>query len=193
MDLAVARAEDADAVARRQRIAEDFGRQYVRFGHSELLGRVVGLLLASAAPLTETEIAQSLGVTKSPVNQITSRLEELQLVRRVRLPGDRRFYYELAPDVFLQAGRNLTRLYEDNVRIADRHLDEALARFAAATAAEREALRPVCERLIQMREFHRRVVDVYAAAMRDWDQARAKLPTVEECVRATRRSARARR
>lgn len=164
----------------RESLVREFGRQYVRFGHSDLMGRVVGLLLSAERAMTETQIADVLHVSKSPVNKMTSRLEELKLVRRVRKPGDRKYYYELAPNAFLQAGTNLYRLYGENLRIADVHLRSALDRFERTSGDEREACRLLCERLIEMREFHRRMIASYRRFIDEWREAREALPSVKD-------------
>ncbi|RMD91656.1 MAG: hypothetical protein D6813_07265 [Calditrichaeota bacterium] len=163
-----------------QAIVDDFGRGYAKFGHSELLGRVVGLLICSAEPLTEEQISEALHVSKSPINQITSRLEELNLAKRVRIKGDRKFYYQISPDVFLQAGINLSRLLEDNLRIAESHLEPLLRKYAEASTEEKVRLKPVCERMIAMREFHLREISAYKKLLEEWQSARQTLPSVEE-------------
>lgn len=163
-----------------QVIVDDFGRGYVKFGHSELMGRVVGLLICATEPLTEEEISQALNVSKSPVNQITSRLEELNLVHRVRIKGVRKFYYQISPDVFAQAALNLSRLFEDNLRVAERHLEPMLKKYAEADDSEKPKLKPACERLIAMREFHLREIAAYKKLLDDWHSTRDRLPTVED-------------
>jgi DNA-binding transcriptional regulator GbsR (MarR family) len=162
----------------RASLIRDFGRQYVRFGHSELMGRTVGQLLCAEAPLTVDDISERLGVSKSPINEIARRLEELNLVRRIRVPGDRKYYYEIASTVFLQAATNLYRLYEENLRLADSALRAALERLDDAHA-DRDATRLLCERLIDMREFHRHLVEAYRRFIDEWREAEAELPSVE--------------
>ncbi len=164
----------------RQAIINDFGRGYLKFGHSELLGRVVGLLICASEPLTEEQISEQLNVSKSPVNQITTRLEELNLVRRVRIKGDRKFYYQISPDVFLQAAINLSRLFEDNLQVAESHLEPLLKKYSKSNAKEKVRLRPVVERIIAMREFHLREIAAYKKLLEEWQTAKLKLPTIEE-------------
>ncbi|MFN3596525.1 MAG: GbsR/MarR family transcriptional regulator [Rubricoccaceae bacterium] len=164
----------------RQLLTEDFGQGYVRFGHSELMGRVVGLLLATVEPLSEEQIAAALHVSKSPINQITRRLEELSLVRRVRLRGDRRYYYQIAEHVFLTAGVNQYRLYEQTLQVANTHLGHALRAFAQAEGDRRAELRVICERLIRMREFHLRMIEAYRRFVDDWRATEGTLPSVED-------------
>jgi HTH-type transcriptional regulator, osmoprotectant uptake regulator len=163
-------------------LVNEIGLQYVKFGHSELLGRVVGLLIASERALSEEEIAAELGVSKSPVNQITRRLEELNQVRRVRIPGDRKYYYEIAPDVFLRAAAYLAQLYEENVRIADTHLRSAVAQLQEAPAEEQAPIRLVCERLLEMRAFHSAHIAAHRRFLDEWKRLRAQVPSVEEYI-----------
>lgn len=166
----------------RDSLIRGFGRQYVRFGHSELMGRTVGQLLCAEAPLTVDDISERLGVSKSPINEIARRLEELNLVRRIRIPGDRKYYYEISPTVFLQAATNLYRLYEENLRLADGALRAALSHLDGADGEE-DAARLLCQRLIDMREFHQHLVDAYRRFIDEWREAEAELPPVEEYTR----------
>jgi DNA-binding transcriptional regulator GbsR (MarR family) len=167
--------------ALREMLVSDFGRQYERFGHSELLGRVVGLLLCAEKSLTVDDISERLGVSRSPVNQISRRLEELNLVRRIRIPGDRKYYYEISPTVFLQAATNVYRLYEENLRVADRTLRKAIEQLdAQQSAEERSVLRTMCERLIDMREFHLHLLDAYRRFIDEWRAAQVGLPSLDE-------------
>lgn len=165
-------------------LIEDFGTGYKRFGHSELMGRVVGLLLCEVEPLNIDDICEALHVTKTPVTQICRRLEELNLIRRVWVRGERKHHFQISLEVFLQAGVNLTRLYEENLLIAERHLRAMLDRYSAASGEERERLQVVCQRLIHMREFHRRLIDAYNRFIDDWRAARTHLPSVEEYAAA---------
>jgi DNA-binding transcriptional regulator GbsR (MarR family) len=167
----------------RHALIEDFGNGYVKFGHSELMGRIVGLLLCSAEAMTVDEMSERLEVSKSPVNQIARRLEELNLIRRVWIKGDRRHFYQIADDVFLQAGVNLSRLFEENLRIAEKHLRELFKKYATANKEEKGKLRPLCERLIVMREFHMREIESYRRLIEEWKIDKKNLPTVEEYVK----------
>lgn len=163
-----------------QAIIEDFGSGYVKFGHSELMGRVVGLLICEVDPMSIDDVCEALDVSKTPVNQICRRLEELNLIRRIRVKGERKYHYQIASDVFLQAGINLSRLYEDNLQVAENHLHPLLQKYAEADGEEKSKLRIACERLIQMREFHLRLIQAYQRFINDWRAAKIDLPTVED-------------
>jgi DNA-binding transcriptional regulator GbsR (MarR family) len=162
-------------------IIEDFGNGYVKFGHSELMGRVVGLLLCMRETVTEDQICEMLHVSKTPVNQITKRLENLNLIRRVWVRGDRKHYYQIAGDVFQQASLNLMRLYEDNLRVAERHLRGVLKQLAqASTEEEKAGLRLVGGRMIAMRGFYQHLLETYQRFIEDWKAAKKNLPKIED-------------
>lgn len=171
----------------RHALIEDFGNGYVKFGHSELMGRVVGLLLFSDEPLTADEMSERLETSKSPVNQIARRLEELNLIRRVWVKGDRKHYYRIADDVFLQAGVNLSRLFEENLQIAEKHLRGLVKKYTAANKDEKNKLRPHLERLFLMREFHQREVESYRRFIEEWKSAKKTLPPVEEFIKTVKK------
>jgi len=164
----------------RHALIEDFGNGYVKFGHSELMGRIVGLLLCFEEAMTVDDISERLEVSKSPVNQIARRLEELSLIRRVWVKGDRRHFYQIADDVFLQAGMNLSRLFEENLRIAEKYLRGLAKKYAAANKEERAKLRPLIERMSMMREFHLREIESYRRFIDEWKIAKKNLPAFEE-------------
>ena len=86
---------------------------------------------------------------------------------------------KISPRVFLQAATNLYRLYEENLRLADRALRTALGRLERAKGPEAESLRLLCERVIDMREFHLHLVEAYRSFIEEWNEAELELPPVE--------------
>ena len=75
-------------------------------GLSPIAGRLFGSLLLSDEPRSLDDLADSLGVSKASVSTDARRLLERGIVERVSRPGDRRDYYELAPDFFAQVIRS---------------------------------------------------------------------------------------
>ena len=163
-------------------IIEDFGNGYASFGNSDLMGRVVGLFICASGPLNGDQIAEYLNVSKSPVNQICNRLEELKLIRKVWVKGERKYHYQAVDDIFLQASLNLSRLTEGNLRMAEKNLQSVVAEFKNATDAEKAELRIICGRLIEMREFNRRLIDSYQQFIDSWRSMRSNFPSVDEIL-----------
>jgi DNA-binding transcriptional regulator GbsR (MarR family) len=126
-------------------------------GLSPIAGRLFAMLLLSDAPRSLDEIAASLDVSKASVSTEARRLVERGVIERVRRAGDRRDYYELAPDFFAQ--------------IVQRRIEQ-WRRIQALVATMREAsstLPPVVrERFASIDEIHAEVVDRIDAALTDW-------------------------
>lgn len=164
----------------RHNIMEDIGQSYAKFGHSQLLGRVVGLLLCEDEPLTVDQMCEILEVTKTPVNQICKRLEELKLIKRVWVKGERKHYYQIVLDVFLQAANNQMTLYEENLKMIENNLNLLLDKYSNSKNKSKEHLNIVCQRFINMHEFHDKLIESYNNFIATWEEGRKHLPKVEE-------------
>ena len=93
-------------------------------GLPRIAGRLFGTLLLSPEPRCLDDLAAELGVSKASVSTDCRRLHERGIVERVARPGDRRDFYQLAPDFFAQVVRQNAR------RWAAMH--ELVTGFAAA-------------------------------------------------------------
>src|SRR5438445_759821 len=69
-------------------------------GVSPIAGPLFALLLLADEPRSLDDLAEALDVSKASVSTDARRLLERGIVERVSQPGDRRDYYELAPDFF---------------------------------------------------------------------------------------------
>jgi DNA-binding transcriptional regulator GbsR (MarR family) len=131
-------------------------------GLSPIAGRLFGLLLLSDEPRSLDELALALGVSKASVSTDARRLFERRIVERVTRPGDRRDYYELAPDFFAQVIR---------ARIERWRRIQALANTLRESSREPSAT--VRRRLASIDEIHSFVIDRVESALNDWS-ARAR-------------------
>jgi DNA-binding MarR family transcriptional regulator len=103
----------------KQHFIQDFGERYQNFGLSKLMGRIVGLLIFEEGPLSLDQIAEQLQVSKGPVSQITRRLNENGLIRKVWVPGSRRDHYAAEDEIFLRAFASHAALLGQNQNLAD--------------------------------------------------------------------------
>jgi predicted transcriptional regulator len=78
-------------------------------GLPRIAGRLFGTLLLSPEPRCLDDLAAELGVSKASVSTDCRRLHERGIVERVARPGDRRDFYQLAPDFFAQIVRQHAR------------------------------------------------------------------------------------
>ncbi len=102
----------------KREMMQSFGEAYRSFGLNKQMGHIVALLLYSQEPLSLDEITNELGMSKGPISQITRRLYERNIIRKVWNPGTRKDYYERHPEMFINAFRNFAALMSHNTEIA---------------------------------------------------------------------------
>lgn len=79
---------------------EQLGRSAEADGLTRIAGRLFAALLMSEEPRSLDDLAADLGVSKASVSTDARRLLERGVVERRTMTGDRRDYYQLAPDFF---------------------------------------------------------------------------------------------
>jgi DNA-binding transcriptional regulator GbsR (MarR family) len=107
----------------KQEFIQDYGEAYQSFGLPKLMGRVVGLMLYYRKPLSLPQITTELNVSKGPVSQVTKRLLDHNLIQAVWVPGDRKSYYQITPDIFGCAFYNILRAQKRNLQLAKKYQD----------------------------------------------------------------------
>ena len=128
-------------------------------GLPPIAGRLFGTLLLSGEPRSLDELAAELGVSKASVSTDCRRLLERGIVERVSRHGDRRDFYQLAPDFFVQLIRQGCRRWTALNALAGEARDEAPGCAPA-----------VRERLAHMDAFHGFVCTRIEDALHDWGE-----------------------
>jgi len=112
-------------------------------GLSPIAGRLFALLMLAAEPQSLDELAESLGVSKASVSTDARRLLDRGIVERTRRTGDRRDFYELAPDFFARVirarvarWRRIQQLVDDVRTDAHALPDAARERFDAVDSMQ---------------------------------------------------------
>ena len=126
-------------------------------GLSPIAGRLFAMLLLTDAPRSLDEIAAALEVSKASVSTEARRLVERGVVERTRRAGDRRDYYELAPDFF-------ARIVEG--RIEQWRRIQTLITSMRETSSSLSSV--VRERFASIDEIHADVIDQIDAALAEW-------------------------
>lgn len=106
----------------KQEFIQDYGEAYHAFGLPVLMGRIVGLLLFVDGPISLTDIASELGMSKGPVSQIMRRLKEHNLINRVWVHGDRKDYYQADPNIFSNAFQNYVSQIKGNLDLSKKYI-----------------------------------------------------------------------
>lgn len=65
-------------------------------GLSRIAGRIMGLMIIDGGPLSFTELAEQLAVSRGSISTNTRFLEHLGVIERVALRGERQDYFQLA-------------------------------------------------------------------------------------------------
>ena len=143
----------------RKQLIDEFGYAYAAFGQSRARGRIVGLLLSSAEPMSLDEITQLLQVSKGPVSVETRQLEEFGMIRTVKKPGDRKVYFEVTEHPFSLSARRNLGLIRRNQQIAANYLEGA------------NDLKPVIiERFNRMENFHLQLHNIFSEFIEKWQK-----------------------
>lgn len=146
---------------------QEFGHAYQAFGLNKLMGMVVALLIFSPEPLSLDEISKQLGMSKGPISQITRRLVDHNLIRRVWMPGERKYYFEIQPEIFGNAFRNNFELVKNNLRIAHQLKSDV-------EAANDPTLQKLHQRLQEMEDFYTLMEKHFQAFLEEWQKERKK-------------------
>ncbi len=89
-----------DRMKAHERFIEDVGLAAEADGLPRIAGRLFGYLLLSPGPRSLDEIADALNVSKGSASTDARLLLSHGWLRRVSNSGDRKDYYEMAPDFF---------------------------------------------------------------------------------------------
>lgn len=143
-----------------RRFADRMGHATAADGLAPIAGRLFAALLLSDEPRSLDALADELGVSKASVSTEARRLFERGIVERVTVPGDRRDYYELAPDFFAQVIRARLARWRRLQHLIDDMRDAS------------PALSPVVkQRFASVDELHDTVIDRIEIALDAWERA----------------------
>lgn len=71
-----------------------------RWGFKRQLGRVWSLLYLRPKPLNPHEIQEELSLSAGSVNSLLAELQTWGVIKRIRIPEDRSFYFETQPSIW---------------------------------------------------------------------------------------------
>jgi len=127
-------------------------------GLSPIAGRLFALLLLAEEPQSLDELAASLDVSKASVSTDARRLLERGIAERVTRAGDRRDYYELAPDFFARIVQSRVNRWRRIQSLADDVRNQAT-----------ELPTVVRDRIDSIDAVQNFVIERLEQALADWD------------------------
>lgn len=84
------------------RFIEQMGLSTQADGVPRIAGRIFGYFVIHGGPISFTQLAQELQVSRASVSTNVRILASIGFIERVALPGDRQDYYQLAASPFLR-------------------------------------------------------------------------------------------
>ncbi|MEZ4766711.1 MAG: MarR family transcriptional regulator [Calditrichia bacterium] len=118
--------------------------------------------------LSLDDIAQNLEMSKGPISQITRRLSDRNLIRKIWVPGDRKDYYEMTAELFENAFKNNFSLIQNNTKIA-RQLREKVEQ------TNDESLNVLKNRLVEMENFYQLMEKHFQNFLDEWVEKRSEI------------------
>ncbi len=124
------------------------GMQSGFWGMGRSTGELYAVLYTASEPLTLADIAKELGVTKGNVSVGIHRLEELNMVRRQYVPGNRRVFFVANSDFWDITRAFLGRRYQPAFAASFQLVEDSLKQ------AEQERDAFVSERIQALKYFY---------------------------------------
>ena len=100
---------------------EDVGLFFEGLGLPRMSGRILGWLLICDPPeQTGPDMVEALQASKSSISTMSRLLVNLRLIERISLPGERRDFYRIRPDVWEQSMMDRQNHFRTMREIAER-------------------------------------------------------------------------
>lgn len=154
-------------------LIEEFGNIYESYGLRRLQGLIVGLLLTREEPVSLDDMVEVLDRSKGPISISVRRLDDMDLVRKVEGPNNRRNYYASHPDIFYNNFKFNMATVRKNRDLAERFL----ARLHGADGEETDKTR---RSLTHMRTFFELMESYFEDFGREWRKKKGELLSEQE-------------
>jgi DNA-binding transcriptional regulator GbsR (MarR family) len=149
--------------AEKQHFVEEVALIFEEIGLTRMAGRILGWLLISNPPYQSAEeLAEALQASKGSISTMTRLLIQIDLIERIGLPGDRRDYFRMKPDVWAQLLRARMNQITDLHQLAEEGLE--------LLEAEPVELR---QRIQDMHDLYSYVETELPVLIQRWEQERA--------------------
>lgn len=128
-----------------------------------IAGRITGLLAVAELPLSFSDIALSLDISRASVSTNARLLVEIGVIERVALPGQRQDYYRVTPHCHLLVLRRIIGRME--------RLNEAVAAAMASLPDDKPGVK---ERLSGLGQFYSSVTKSLTGLSAEYDPRSAQ-------------------
>jgi len=149
----------------RRRFIEDAGELMDEHALPRMAGKVIGALLICVPPyMALDELADELQASKGAISMATRLLLRIGIVERVGLPGQRRRYYRIRPNLWEELFVRSTEHFEEHVRLVEEGLE-----LMKGEPVE------MSRRLVEMKAFTEFLADELPGLVERWRRRRPEL------------------
>jgi DNA-binding transcriptional regulator GbsR (MarR family) len=146
-----------------RRFIEEVGILFELDGLPRMAGRIFGWLLISSPPhQSPADLVQVLQASKGSISTMTRLLIQIGVIERISLPGQRRDYFRIKPNVWSEVFRQ---------RMAQIVAFRELAERGLLVLAGEDP--KVCQRLEEMRDMHAFFEQEFPMLIERWQTQRA--------------------
>lgn len=142
-----------------------FSEAYKNLGYSSLMGKVVALLIASPEPLSLDDICDRLQMSKGPISQVSRKLKDHHLIKKVWIPGERKDFYRASDDIFGQAFAN----YASSMR-RNREVGEKFGQLAKSLPDQDKQTEHLIKRMDEMERFYQMMDRANRDFLSEWEE-----------------------
>ena len=130
-------------------------------GLPRIAGRIMGLMIMQGGSFGFTELAERLSVSRASISTNTRMLEDLGVIERTTVPGDRQDYFRLARQPYARMLRGVV----ERMRRARGVVEQAQDALSHdMTGAQ--------ERLAELDAFYEELIDSFVSVIKAWDAKR---------------------
>jgi DNA-binding transcriptional regulator GbsR (MarR family) len=133
-------------------------------GKPRIAGRILGLMIVHGGPFGFTELADRLSVSRASISTNTRLLEDLGVLERTAMPGDRQDYFRLTRQPYARLLRGVVQ-----------RMHRARDVVGGAQLALPQDMTGAQERLAELDAFYEALIDNFERVIETWD-AKAQLP-----------------
>jgi DNA-binding transcriptional regulator GbsR (MarR family) len=153
---------DTMKIDKKQQFVEEMGLYLEQTGLPRMAGRIVGWLLICHPPeQTQPDLVEALQASKSSISTALRTLLQYNLVQRAIIPGERRDYYRIAPDLWVQSWQARMSYLAALRQLSEKGL-QALDEAEAPESQRR--------RLEQMRDLHGFLEVEFPKLLEKWER-----------------------
>jgi DNA-binding transcriptional regulator GbsR (MarR family) len=130
-------------------------------GKPRIAGRILGLMIVHGGPFGFTELAERLSVSRASISTNTRLLEDLGVIERTAMPGDRQDYFRLSRQPYARLLRGIVE-----------RMRRAREVVGGARGALPQDMTAAQERLAELDAFYEALIDNFETVIVAWDAKR---------------------